>query len=167
MADLRDSFLAAVTAYLASGERLQLLTAPTDCCEGRINSGPAGCTYWEPIFDFDETEPDPDTAAACGDCPDRAGLDVRRLRLPAQFSGEARTGDAGRGRRRVGAHRRLWRAVYCHERMRTPLAWRHPMGQMIPADPDRHSDYQPPILHGIPHPPRWPTGVAMRRMVCP
>jgi hypothetical protein len=44
MADLRDGFRAAVTAYLNSRAALQLLTAPPDCCPGRITTGPTGCT---------------------------------------------------------------------------------------------------------------------------
>ena len=38
---------------------------------------------------------------------------------------------------------------FCHNGFRVPVAWEHPAGMGIPADPTRDGDYQPPILLGI------------------
>jgi hypothetical protein len=154
MADLRDGFLAAVTAYLATGAALQLLAAPLDCCAGRLTDGPAGCTCWTPVYDLNQTAPDPTTVAAlalgettpdvrdgmCGDCAYRPGSPEKRGQT-------THTGDATELDR--------WAAdgqpFYCHDGMRAPIAWQHPAGMRIPADPDRDGDYQPLIVLGVPY----------------
>lgn len=152
MAALRDSFLAAVTAYLRNGGIFQLAAAPTRCCPGRIADGPAGCTCWEPVYDLAQTGPDPAVARAaaggipvaerpgmCGDC-------AYRPSSPEKTGQTTHAADAARLERLAETGERFW----CHDGFRSPAAWRHPAGMRIPADPDRDGDYQPPVARGIP-----------------
>ena len=154
MADLRDSFLAAVTAYLRTGGAFQLLAAPTRCCPGRIADGPAGCTCWEPVYDLHQTTPAPETALAlatgeaqpderdrmCGDC-------AYRPTSPEKTGQATHDGDAAELERLARTGERF----FCHDGFRVPIAWRHPAGMRIPADPGRDGDFQPLIVLGIPY----------------
>jgi hypothetical protein len=40
---------------------------------------------------------------------------------------------------------------FCHTGFSVPIAWEHPAGMRIPADPNSDGDYQSPILLGIPY----------------
>lgn len=163
MAELRDSFLAAIAAYLRNtrifkpGLRenriFQLAAAPARCCPGRIADGPAGCTCWEPVYDRDQVEVDPATALAvatgdvqpderhrmCGDC-------AYRPASPEKSGQTTHVGGAVQLERLAAAGERF----YCHDGFRSPVAWRHPAGMRIPADPDRDGDFQPLIVLGVP-----------------
>lgn len=155
MADLRDGFLAAVTACLTSGAALQLLAAPADCCPGRLRDGPAGCTCWQPIYDRDQTDP-PSAhvlaswleeevatevrAGMCGDC-------AYRPNSPEKQSQASHAGDAAELERLAASGEKF----FCHDGFRRPVAWQHPAGMRIPADPRRDGDYQPLIIFGVPY----------------
>lgn len=153
-APLQDGFLAAAAAYLDSGSTLQLLTAPADCCPGRITTGPAGCTCWQPVYDRDQTGPDRATVIAltcgeitpdeqdgmCGDC-------AYRPNSPEKQSQSSHAGDATELERLAASGEKF----FCHTGFRVPTAWEHPAGMRIPADPNRDGDYQPLILLGIPY----------------
>lgn len=107
------------------------------CCWGEVNSGPAGCNCWVPIFDTEQADPvvlavPGVQTEMCGDCAFRKGSPERAdafmeealLALPAQG-----------------------KAFYCHEGMRRPARWQHPDGRTIPGSPD---DWQPAMVRGVP-----------------
>ncbi len=89
MADLRDSFLAAITAYLRNNGIFQLAAAPASCCPGRIADWPAGCTCWEPVFDLDQTDIDSDVAAITDAVADLA-IPFLARRIAGDPAGEIR-----------------------------------------------------------------------------
>ena len=152
MADLRDGLLYAVIASLQAGSPL-VVFAPVDCCAGRIADGPAGCTCWQPIYDREQIEPTDETVARvvcgeqqpevrkrmCADCAYRPGS-------PEKQGAETAAVDAS-DLERLAREDRFW----CHDEMRSPVAWQHPSGPRIPADPERTGDYQPPIVCGVPY----------------
>lgn len=154
MADLRDGFTYAVLAYLESGEFLQLTSAPADCCPGRIQDGPAGCTCWVPEFDKPQTQPDEMTVARlalgeiepevrdhmCDDC-------AYRPNSPEKSGDADHAMDAEQLEQLAATGQRFW----CHDGMPQPIAWRHPAGMRIPAHPDRTGDYQPLQILGTPY----------------
>lgn len=152
---LRDSFLSAVKAYMEAGGRSQIACAPTACCEGRIVKGMMFCTCWQPVFNTTQTEPDELTVARlalgetepdvrpggmCHDC-------AYRPNSPEKQGGEGLVFDAAELDRIAAAGERF----YCHDGMRVPVAWQHPAGMRIPADPGRTGDYKPLVILNIPY----------------
>jgi hypothetical protein len=153
VADLNDGLLRALDSLIQAGQALAIIAAgsPWTCCIGVIERGPAACTCWRPVYDLDQTDPDPDTVIAlvlgteqpptrhrmCEDC-------AYRPNSPERSGDERMAGDADELERLAATGTRFW----CHDGMRRPIAWRHPLGMRIPAAGD--GDYQPPIIEGIP-----------------
>lgn len=152
---LRDSFLHALLYYRELGGVAQLAAAPQRCCPGRIKDGVAGCTCWFPVYDLPQAAPDDLTIARialgeqdpevrpggmCGDCAYRPGS-------PEKTNSEDAAYDADTLEHIAATGQRFW----CHDGMRVPIAWRHPAGMQIPADPARTGDYKPPIHLAIPY----------------
>lgn len=109
----------------------------TTCCWAAIDRGLTACTCWEPVYDVDQANPDPDgprdvREAMCGDCAFRAGSPERET----VWHREELFALADRGE-----------PFYCHDGMRRPSAWRHPQLGEVAGDPD---DWAPPIINGLP-----------------
>jgi hypothetical protein len=115
----------------APSEALRVLSRLTSCCEGAAYDGPTACTCWEAEYDAEQVPPDeaaePVTRAEmCADCafrpdsPERSGDDRY----------EHSDGD-------LAGLDHFW----CHQGMRKPARWRHPLGITVEADVDA---YNPP-----------------------
>lgn len=153
MAELRDSLLRAVMAEFDAGRGLAIIVAgsPWSCCPAADSKGPLACTCWRPVYDRDQSDPDPKAVV---------GLALGEVELPQRplMCGDCayrpdspeRTGDA-QYNSSPGELDRLARAerFFCHDGMRKPVAWRHPCGLRIATVSD--GDYQPPIVEGVPY----------------
>lgn len=147
MADLSDGFLRALAAYLETGLSAALALAaagPWTCCAGAVQRGPGGCTCWTPLFDLDQSTPDPTAPvqprhAMCSDCAYRPGS-------PERTGDEDVAGDAAQLEQLAADGTPFW----CHDGMREPVRWCHPSGLTIPAH-SSHGDYQPPQIDGVPY----------------
>jgi len=134
-------------AYFATGEARDLVDQypPVDdaCCMGVIHHGPKGCTCWQPVYDVDQAEPDPDTfrllelgctasprAGMCADCAYRPGS-------PEKRGDPGYSADAEQLEHLAAAGIPFW----CHDGMRRPVRWRHPSGREIDASAQ---NYLPP-----------------------
>lgn len=148
MAEVRDSFLYAMMASFACGEGPLLLDAPADCCPGRITHGPAGCTCWQPIYDMEQQQPRLVESHAecavrdgmCGDCAYRPNSLEKR--------GDPGVSEDGATLERLAT---AGTPFWCHDGMRQPVAWLHPVGIRIPVAAGREGDYQPVIRDGVPY----------------
>lgn len=112
------------------------------CCYGVAVYGPGRCTCWEDVYDtvqLPEVVPFPETetrSTRCSDCafrkdsPERAEELVEEELLGLAVSGTP---------------------FWCHDGMRRPVAYRHPVLGEVPADP---ADWRPPIR---------PDGIPLRR----
>lgn len=152
MAELRDGLLRALLARFEAGEGLAIALVVTQCCYGAAERGPTECTCWTPEFDVEQSTPDieavvgfalgemdpPRRERMCGDC-------AYRPESPEKTGAESVDGDAAMLERLAADGTRFW----CHDGMRTPVAWRHPAGIRIPAV--GVGDYQPPIVDGVPY----------------
>lgn len=152
MADLYDGFLQALGAHMAdpAADNLHALVLLPPCCTGSAQRGLGGCTCWEPVYDLDQTQPDPQAIALldagvepvarklmCGDCAYRPGSPER--------TGDDRYVGSAEHLEDLALAGRFW----CHSGMRQPIAWRHPSGVQIP---DRHDgNYDPPIVDSVPY----------------
>lgn len=110
------------------------------CCYGAVVYGPERCTCWEPVFDVEQAEPVlpvPEGSievrhARCDDCafrrdsPERADVLVEDELLEL-----ARTATP----------------FWCHDGMRRPVAYRHPVLGDVPGST---ADWQPPTRAGVP-----------------
>lgn len=111
------------------------------CCWGSTMRGPAGCYCWVPVFDVEQAEPRPPACAEdlsarpslCGDCAFRKGSPERA----DGFSEEALFASAEQGH-----------PFWCHQGMRRPNRWVHPLLGEVEGSPD---DWQPPIVNSIPY----------------
>ena len=120
------------------------------CCWGEIVGGPDRCTCWEPTYDLEQADPDPELVRwlaagvqpvtrerMCGDCAYRPGS-------PERSGVEGYAGDAELLERLAAAGDRFW----CHQGCRQPVAWTHPVGITIPGGPGA---YAPPVVAGVPY----------------
>jgi len=119
-------------------DALRTLTGLTGCCLGAAEGGPADCTCWEPIYDLEQQDPDTSQepaqrAAMCEDCAYRPNSPERSGDPNYSLSGEE-----GYGVLDLGPSEVFW----CHQGMRKPKAWRHPLGITVEATGDF---YAPPI----------------------
>ena len=111
------------------------------CCYGSVVYGYERCTCWEPVFDVDQADPVlpvPDGSIVvrpggrCGDCAFRRDSPERADELVEdELLGLAREGTP----------------FWCHDGMRRPVAYRHPV---LGAVPGSSADWQPPIVAGVP-----------------
>lgn len=114
------------------------------CCMGAVNSGPAYCTCWQPVFDLPQQPLDPAAVSAlqaggeprvrdrmCADCAYRPGS-------PERSGDETYFGDPEELDNLAREARRFW----CHQGMRQPARWRHPSGAEVPG---HGGDYKPII----------------------
>ncbi len=152
MSTLHDGFLRALAAHLETGLAVVAGGTPWTCCMGAINNGPGGCTCWTPEYDLDQTDPPAQTVIdlavgtrqppvrtrMCGDCDYRPDS-------PEKNGDDAMAGDAELLERLAATGSKF----YCHDGMRSPVAWVHPRGMRIPAA--GVGDYQPPIVDGVPY----------------
>lgn len=152
-ARLHDGFLFAVLHALKTGQNaLQIFTAPTTCCPGRVADGPAACTCWKPVWDLEQADVDPvvvDILNGTADPPVRDGMCADcayRPNSPEKTGAGTHAGDAAELERLASVGERF----YCHDGFRQPVAWRHPAGNRIPADPDHTGDYRPTFIANIP-----------------
>lgn len=118
----------------APADALRTLTQLTGCCLGAAEGGPVGCTCWEPVYDLEQQpvdrEAEPGTRSAmCADCAYRS------------TSPEAK-GDPSYSPRPEHGDGTFW----CHQGMRKPVAWRHPLGITVEATGDF---YDPPIHRSL------------------
>jgi hypothetical protein len=151
-AEARNLTVDEIGAYLHTGS-LQLAMAPTRCCPGRIADGPAGCTCWLPVFDLDLAAPDARAILAivsgdqepierplmCGDCAYRPGS-------PERTGDDGQAHDAAQLEELAATGQRF----YCHDGFPAPVAWQHPAAPPPPPAPDRHGDYHPRNVLGVP-----------------
>jgi len=120
------------------------------CCLGAAGMGPERCTCWQPVYDLDQTYPDPTAvkllaagvqpvtrSAPCHDCAYRPGSPERR-------GEDGYAGDQDLLDRIVERGERFW----CHQGMRKLVAWRHPAGVTVPVTVD---GYGPPGVDGVPY----------------
>lgn len=111
----------------------------TYCCHGSAMSGdPLDCTCWEPVYDLDQTAPDPtvepsDQPEMCADCAYRSDSPERADADDSEMLGGLPDGD---------------NPFWCHQGIRRPTRWRHPLGREVPGDP---ADYRPPLVAGVPY----------------
>jgi hypothetical protein len=110
------------------------------CCIGEAVYGPARCTCWEPVFATEQAPPALPASAAeievrarrCGDCafrkdsPERAETYTEEELLGLAAAGEP---------------------FWCHDGMRRPVAYRHPVHGDVPAE---SGDWQPATVGGVP-----------------
>jgi hypothetical protein len=121
-----------------------------ECCEGAVLDGPGSCTCWEPVYSAHQQPVDEEAAGLlaagvqpvtrqgmCGDCAYR----------PDSFekTGDPRfNGDADMLEGLAASGERFW----CHDGLRRIVAWRHPAGTQIPAEP---GCYRPTQRAGVPY----------------
>lgn len=117
-------------------DALRVLAGLVSCCYGAAEDGPTACTCWEPEFELDQEPIDttlvPATRSAmCADCAYRPDSPER--------SGDDRYMCASEdGLPDVPVASTFW----CHQGMRKPLRWRHPLGIVVECTGDF---YKPPI----------------------
>lgn len=110
------------------------------CCMGSAVYGPGRCTCWRPVYDAEQQTPQPGRALArakcCGDCAFRMGSPERigDSRMAHSSPGDLDDLVAGRG------------TFACHVGMRRVVAWTHPSGVRIDAEP---GCYEPPVVDGV------------------
>lgn len=154
MADLQEGLFRAIAYQQELGTLLGVVGQgmPWKCCVSAAKDGPAACICWEPVFDQEQSKPDlgavaaivlgtaqpPERERMCGDCAYRAGS-------PERTGRDEVDGDETLLDRLAASGERFW----CHDGMRSPVAWRHPKGMRIPAVGD--GDYQPVIVEGVPY----------------
>lgn len=114
-------------------DALRTISALATCCLGACQDGPMGCTCWEPEYDFDQTAPtaaEPATRLImCSTCAYRPTSPERRGDPNYELSDdELPTGEV---------------PFWCHQGMRKPLRWRHPLGITVEATGDY---YDPPMI---------------------
>jgi hypothetical protein len=110
------------------------------CCWGAAVYGPERCTCWEPVFDVDQADPQLPVAegsimvrrSRCGDCAFRRDSPERADRLT-----EDELLDLARSAT----------PFWCHDGMRRPVAYRHPVLGDVPGST---ADWQPPTVSGVP-----------------
>ncbi len=112
------------------------------CCEGTgyWDGELARCTCWTPVYDEDQVSPclPVDLAAVqardglCADCAFRPGSPERT----DEYAREELYALADRGR-----------PFWCHDGMRRPDRWVHPLGMTVSGDSD---NWTPPTLNGVP-----------------
>ena len=120
------------------------------CCVGSAVYGPERCTCWEPVYDLEQAEPDPQVVRwlaaggqpvtrrrMCGDCAYRPGS-------PERSGDPKHAGDSEYLEELAGTGDRFW----CHQGIRRPVEWRHPSGATIPGHP---AAYRPPVVGGVPY----------------
>jgi hypothetical protein len=111
------------------------------CCWGSTIQGPENCYCWEPVFEIEQLAPCPPASAddlaartrMCGDCAFRKGSPERA----DAFSEEMLMETAATGQ-----------PFWCHDGMRRPARWRHPLLGEVEGSPD---DWQPPIVNAVPY----------------
>jgi hypothetical protein len=113
----------------APNDTLRVLSGLLSCCHGAAEDGPADCTCWEPEFDVDQAPIDPGLpvatrSAMCSDCAYR----------PDSPESTADDRYAERPTPGVGV-------FWCHQGIRKPVRWRHPLGITVECTGDY---YQPP-----------------------
>lgn len=115
----------------------RLLAELAHCCLGAVEGGPGSCTCWEPEYDLDQAPIRPGQPTArtkmCDDCAFRP-------------DSPERTGDDRYTH--VGEDLAALPNFHCHQGLRRPVRWRHPLGIVIEADTD---GYAPPIRDGVPY----------------
>ena len=102
------------------------------CCLGSMMHGPAGCHCWEPVYDLEQAEPNlsiqPATrTSCCDDCAYRNGSPERQEGYTEELHDIAGDGST----------------FACHKGMRRIVAYQHPDGRAIVAEP---GDYDPPVV---------------------
>lgn len=102
------------------------------CCMAAAMRGPRACTCWSPIYDLEQADPDLSTqpitrSSCCDDCAYRNGSPERTEGFTEELVDVAGTGDV----------------FACHKGMRRVVAYKHPDGRRIDAQP---GDYQPPTI---------------------
>lgn len=114
----------------APADALRTLTGLAHCCLGAAEGDPGDCTCWEPVYELDQqplnlTMHPATRPKMCDDCAYRP------------TSPEAQGDPNYSERPELGAG-----TFWCHQGMRKPVAWRHPLGITIEATGDF---YEPPI----------------------
>lgn len=114
----------------APDDALRVLVGLTTCCVGAVERGPSECTCWEIDYDLEQQPPQPGApgtrSTMCADCayrpdsPERSGDE--------DYVHDFDTFDAG--------------TFFCHQGMRKPVRFRHPLGITIDATGDF---YKPPL----------------------
>lgn len=119
------------------------------CCMGAAMRGPNSCTCWQPVYDLDQADPDPNAVQLlaggiepntrtqmCVDCAYRPGS-------PEKSGDPTYQGD-GDELERIAREDRFW----CHQGTRRPVRWVHPSGVEVPGHP---GSYRPPIIGAVPY----------------
>lgn len=120
------------------------------CCYGADVYGPGNCTCWTPVYDLDQTEPDPLAVrllaagvtptvrpTMCGDC-------AYRPASPEKAGDPEHAGDAESLEDLAASGTPFW----CHDGMRRPVRWVHPSGAEIPG---HEAAYDPPLVAAVPY----------------
>jgi len=120
------------------------------CCIGADVYGPGRCTCWVPIYDLDQTTPDPMAGrllaagvyptvrpSMCEDCAYRPGS-------PEKQGDPQHAGSAEFLEHIARADEPFW----CHDGMRRPVRWVHPSGASILG---HEAAYAPPIVDLVPY----------------
>lgn len=107
------------------------------CCMGVAVYGWRRCECWEAVFDGEQADPDRGGQIAarsrrCGDCA---------FRKDSKERADAWSEDELLALARAGE------PFWCHDGMRRPVAYRHPLLGDVPASPD---DWRPPTHNGVP-----------------
>jgi hypothetical protein len=106
------------------------------CCMGSAVNGPAGCTCWRPIYDRRQRKPvagpPPVRSEMCADCAYRPGSPERADTFLYEQIDSITYNDRT--------------PFYCHQGIRRVVAWRHPDGRVLDAEPGAYAP-------GREHPP--------------
>lgn len=130
-----------VVAYLAQLGDDEPPVEAYGCCIGSAVRGPQGCTCWEPVYEVEQATPRPPAhpddigvaPAMCGDCAFRHGSPEKRDPYLAETLQDLTvTGTP----------------FWCHQGMRRPDRWEHPLLGVVPGSPD---DWQPPTVGAVPY----------------